>query len=65
MDKELFNTFSRRQALRMTACGFGGLALGALAHRVAAVNSNAVKRGYNVSCISVSPGKGMQVEWGF
>ena len=47
MNKELFNAFSRRQALRMTACGFGGLAMGALAHRVAAVNSNLVKRAHH------------------
>ena len=48
MGKESFNTFSRRKALRMTACGFGGLAMGALAHRVAAVNSNLVKRVHHV-----------------
>ena len=47
MGKELCNTFSRRQALRMTACGFGGVAMGALAHRVAADNSSLVKRAHH------------------
>ena len=33
------NQFTRREALRNIACGFGGLAMGALAHRSAAADN--------------------------
>jgi len=36
MDFNGLNNYSRREALRTAACGFGGLAMGAMAHRAAA-----------------------------
>ncbi|MDP6036280.1 MAG: DUF1501 domain-containing protein, partial [Verrucomicrobiota bacterium] len=39
MDFDGLNNYSRREALRTAACGFGGLALGAMTHQAAAVTN--------------------------
>ena len=39
MDFDALNNYSRREALRTAACGFGGLALGAMTHQAAAVTN--------------------------
>jgi hypothetical protein len=39
MDYNGLNNYSRREALRTAACGFGGLALGAMTHQAAAVTN--------------------------